>query len=65
MRLMPSKHWKVRQSGDLCRLQSTRTPFVQKLVEIAHTDQDGIVHEQTRYRGPIHDRDVPQPTVHR
>ena len=39
MWLMPSKHWSVRPSGDLC--------LVQKLVEIAHTDEDGIVHEQT------------------
>jgi hypothetical protein len=39
MRLMPSKHWSFCPSGDLC--------LVQKLVEIAHTDEDGIVHEQT------------------
>jgi hypothetical protein len=32
MWLMPSKHWSVRPSGDLC--------LVQKLVEIAHTDEE-------------------------
>jgi hypothetical protein len=46
MWLMPSKHWSVRPSGDLC--------LVQKLVEIAHTDEDGIVHEQTAI-GSIHE----------
>ena len=44
---MPSKHWSVRPSGDLCRLRSTTTPSCRSLVEIAHTDEDGIVHEQT------------------
>jgi hypothetical protein len=44
---MPSKHWSVRPSGDLCRLRSTTAPSCRSLVEIAHTDEDGIVHEQT------------------
>jgi hypothetical protein len=42
MWLMPSKHWSVRPSGVLCRLHSTKNATVQKLVEIAHTDDDGI-----------------------
>ena len=39
-----------------------KNAIVQKLVEIANTDEDGIVHEH-RYRGSINYRDVPQPTV--
>jgi hypothetical protein len=46
MWLMPSKHWWVRPSGDLCRLRSIKNAIVQRLVEIAHTDEDGTVHEQ-------------------
>jgi hypothetical protein len=46
MWLMPSKHWSVCPSGDLCRLRSTRTPSCGS-AGIAHTDENGIVHEQT------------------
>ena len=39
--LIPSRHWSVRRAA------FDKNAIVQKLVEIAHTDEDGIVHEQT------------------
>jgi hypothetical protein len=38
MWLMPSKHWRS------ARAAFDKNAIVQKLVEIVHTDEDGIVH---------------------
>jgi hypothetical protein len=43
--MWPSNHWSVAQAA--ISVAFDKNAIVQKLVDIAHTDEDGIVHEQT------------------
>jgi hypothetical protein len=47
MWLVPSKHWSVPPERRSLPVAFDKNAIVQKLVEIANTDEDGIVHEQT------------------